>query len=205
MKSNIKKIPIILLYIAAVVALVFIFTGFLGEKKHIKKSENEIANTIYSFYEFTDSGDFEKLQSITLEGEWYTELKQDNEKEVNLTGVVEKMDFIEKAVKEFGEDGWKTHIISLEILDQTEISYSEFYINFPREYEILKYLNDGEELFTIYVAELKGFRAGACSLIDWSKKIPVIWHDSKWKVVLTGTPKYMEAIHGSHWFTNLEF
>ncbi len=158
MKSNIKKIPIIILYITAVVALVFIFTGFLGEKKHIKKSENEIENTIYRFYEFTDSGDFEKLHSITLEGEWYTELKQDNEKENNLTGVVEKIDFIEKAIKEFGEDGWKTHIISVEVVNQTEISYSEFYINFPREYEILKYLNDGEELFTIYVAELKGFR-----------------------------------------------
>lgn len=87
MKVNFKKIPIILLYILAIVALVLIFTGFLDEKKHIKKSENEIANTIYGFYEFTDSGDFEKLQSITLEGEWYTELKKDNEKETNLTGL----------------------------------------------------------------------------------------------------------------------
>ncbi len=101
-----NKILIIMIYLITLIALISIMIEFFNNVSLQSVANNEIEALILRFYKNADKDDYKDLYNITIEGKWK---KIDSAKNQNyyFIGIAEKDYFINRSIKDFGEDGWK--------------------------------------------------------------------------------------------------
>ncbi len=75
---------------------------------------------------------------------------------------------------------------------------------FTRENKILDYIDPKSNIKKIDIVEVKGYKVGVCSVSEWSKKIPIIWFNDRWKIVLPGSLDSVIALRKEDLFANIE-
>jgi len=210
LKLSNSKILTIIIYIVSIIAFFFIIIQLLSnDKTQIgavqKIYDSDLENVINKIYYSIDYGNFDVLSSYALEGRWLPAGIQNNKKFYTLNGLVSKEDFINYAVKDYGENGWRLKFTSLEIKDINKIDKEKFLEDFLPEYEIIKFIKFDINKNPVYLANIKGFIVGSCSITDWEKKLPMLWVNTGWKVIVSGTPDDLRLIHRDQWFANINF
>ncbi len=167
MNVSFKKLATIIVYVISVIALFSIIIGFINGKQLKRGGNNEIENIVFTMYADIDTGNYEELFSISFEGKWGT--KHEPEKSYYFDGIVSRDDFIKRAIKDFGKNGWRVRFTSLEILNMRSLTRSEFAGQYPRENEVLMYVDVNNDIKDISLVNVKGYMVGRCAIIDWEK------------------------------------
>lgn len=177
--------------------------GFITDNQLKRGGNNEIENIVFTMYADIDTGNYEELFSISFEGKWGT--KHEPEKSYYFDGIVSKDDFIKRAIKDFGKNGWRVRFTSLEILNMRSLTRSEFAGQYPRENEVLMYVDVNNDIKDISLVNVKGYMVGRCAIIDWEKELPIVWTNQRWKAIIRGNPADFDLLHREQWFTNINF
>ncbi len=199
-----KRILIIYIYSIAMIALIFITIEFIININLNSGSGNEIETLVLKFYKDADKGNYEDLYNITIEGKW-VENDAKIDQNYSFVGVVEKDYFIKRSIEDFGEDGWKIYATSIEVIDGSKMLRSEFLDDFYREGKILNYIDPKENTKYINIVEVKGYSVGICTIREWRRKIPILWFNDSWKIVLPGSPENLFVLRKEDLYANIEF
>lgn len=210
MNTKVKKILIISFYLVFLIVLGFIlkdyfYTSDANCSTFTKEFDSEIESLVKQFYEKTDNGDYEGLSNIVISGDWFSEKNLKNPEYHSLNKILEKDEFIDKTLKGFGENGWRIQVMDLDITNIEKISREALRGSFPRENELLDVVDKDKNIMELYLVEASGHRVAACGIMDFKRALPVIWQNNNWKVLLTGTPEYLDLLYRDHWFANLSF
>ncbi len=208
MSEHFIKITTIFVYIISIIALATIIFGFVNDSLKESKEEYKIGNIkgiVFDLYNSIDNGHYENLYDISLEGKWIPKKVVEGKRQYSFNGIVEKDNFIKKVRRDFGESGWRIHFTSLKILNVSKLPRSDFKNQFIRESIILDYFDTEEIIKEIYIVKLEGYIIGGCSIVDWSKDLPIVRYDKKWKAIVTGTPEDYDIFHREQWLTDINF
>ncbi len=173
--------------------------------KTLKGFDSEIESLVKQFYEKTDNGDYNGLSNIVISGSWFSEKNLKNPEYHSLDKILEKDEFIDKTLKEFGENGWRVQVITLDIINIEKISREALKDSFPRENELLDVIDKDKNTMELYLVEASGHRMAACGIADFKRVLPVMWQNNNWNVLLTGIPEYLDLLYRDQWFANLSF
>ncbi len=200
------KVTTITIYVLALIALSSIIFGFIRDNKLKRVGSSEVEAIAYEIYYCIDKGKYVDLYNFSFEGRWSEKNDEVGKaKSYLLDGLVNQNNFIENAINDYGENGWRLHFTSLEITDVSNISRADFAGDFPLENEILNYVDKENNIERIYIVNVEGYIIGSCAINDWRKKLPIIWIDQGWKAIVTGTPEDLLPIHREQYLADINF
>ncbi len=205
MNVSFKKLATIVVYVISVIALFSIISGFINGKQLKRGGKNEIENIVLTMYAAIDTGNYEELFGISFEGKWQRKDEREKEKSYYFDGIINKDDFIKRAVKDFGKNGWRIRFTSLEILNIRNLTRSEFAGQYPREHEVLQYVDENRGIKDISLVRVKGYMVGRCAIINWEKELPIVWTSQRWKAIIRGNPAALDLLHSEQWLANINF
>lgn len=200
-----KRILAIFIYVISIIALVIISIGFIKNEKPNYINNNQIMKLASSIYSFIDDGEYEKLYDIVLEGKWKSNSAIGDKKVYVLDGILDRDSFLTQNINDFGSNGWRINFNSLEILSAENIELQKFKEEYFKQWLILKKYNSANNNIKLYIVTIKGYNIGNCSIVDWEKKLPIIFDGKYWKAIVTGTPEDLEAIHREQFLTEIKF
>ncbi len=205
MNVSFKKLATIVVYVISVIALFSIVIGFVTDKQLVRGGNNEIENIVFTMYADIDTGDYEALFHSSFEGMWGTKHQAEKERSYSFDGIVSQENFIQRATKDFGKNGWRIRFTSLDILNIRTFSRFEFADQYPREHNVLQYIDGNNSIKNISVVHVKGFMVGRCAIINWEKELPIVWTNQKWKALIRGNPADFDLLHKEQWLTSINF
>ena len=205
MTVSFHKIATLSIYAIAVIAFFSIISGFITGEQGQRRGKNEIEQIVFTMYDAIDQGQYEDLFNVSFEGRWGTHQERDRKKSYYFDGLLSKDDFIKKALKDFGKNGWRIRFTSLAIPNIRHLTRTEFANQYPQEHEVLQYVDPNHDINTVYLATVKGYKVGRCAIIDWEKDLPLVWTHQKWKALIRGNPADFDLLHREHWLTKIDF
>jgi hypothetical protein len=205
MNVSFKKIATLSIYFISAIALCSIIIGFITGNQLKRGGNSEIEHIVLTMYDDIDTGKYEELFNVSFEGKWGTKDERAKEKFYYFDGIVSKNNFIKRAMKDFGKNGWRVRFTSLEIRNIRSLTRSEFAGQYPQENEVLQYVDGNNDIKTINLVKVKGYMVGRCAIIDWEKELPIVWTSQKWKALIRGNPADFDILHREQWFTNIHF
>ncbi len=207
MRNSLEKILTIFIYVIAITALISILLGFINSEKLSDVSNYEsLKQTAVNVYKNLDTGNYENLSKMCIEGKWVPYELIDIKKSYRFDGLVKKDEFIQQLTKDFGSNGWRIHFNSLEIINIEKIELEKFNELFIKESIILKSISEFPSVDKAFIVTVKGYIIGSCSIVDWEKELPFFCDkNNQWVAIVSGTPEDLEAIHREQWLTDISF
>ena len=200
------KVLTIFVYIVSSIAIITIFIGFVNKnEEQYLSSDDFLEAVVLNIYNNIERGNYEELYKLTIEGTWEEKSVNSGKRVYGYSGIVYRDVFLEQLKKDFGSNGWRISFNSLEIRKTEEIYWEEFKDIFPKESIILKNNFSIIEDKKFYMANVKGYTIGSCSITNWEKNLPIFQDGSKWKVIVPGVPDDLRTLHREMWLVDISF
>ncbi len=189
---------VILLALCLVGLADVVFTHLKAESRSVQ--ENKVVEFVEKQYRLLEKGNFRELSENVAEGVWKPESKG-----FLLNGLMKQGEFERRIEDDLGVRAWRVHFVTLKAVGYAVVAREAFGAQFRRESEILDRVDPSRMIEYVHVVEMSGHNTGRCSIIDWKRKVPVIWRNGKYTVIMRGTPEVYSLIHNEQWFEAVRF
>lgn len=200
-----RKPLYILFYLATAFAAVSVLAGMARpDGPPPGGGDRELEEYALDFYRSMDSGDFDRIVSIAVEGRWR---KGDKPREYHFAGLQTAPELRQHLLTDYGKDGWMIRFVSLRAVDSTRLAgKAELLPAEKREAEIVGYLESlaGKPL-PVSIVVLEGHVSGRCNIINWRRRVPIVEMDGRRVVISRGTPDDYEPVRREQWFKAIGF
>ena len=147
-----------------------------------------------------DAGFYEKVARNYMEPSWGS-----NGSEYEFLSWKSQSEIIAQLEDDFGVNGWRLRIVSLDVLDSRDVEVRDIANLHPRlgiALLNLGFLTDSE---LVHIVVLQGSVTGRCSIDNWIKTIPIVRNKYEYKLVSAGLPEELILIHPGQFLKDIDF